>query len=174
MRASRYRNVRVRTAAAPFWPSYLTAGNRNTASKRCPGSQLYARHAVLVAPRHSIDRARLQLPELNPYSYSITLRHLACRGAVSCAVMCPQRQTAQCLLEPGLGCVIGAGIGMRDCRSRHSYRPYVPVHAFPFSGIAAFGVDLPSQLWLLSIVAYRCLVRRRSPALCCAGVHRDC
>jgi len=154
---SRYRRVRVRTAAAPSGPSYLTAGNRNTASKRRPGSQLQTHHAVLVAPRQIIDRARLQLPELNPHS--ITLRRFACRHAVSCAVLCPQRQAAQCLLEPGLSCVI-AGLVTHT------------VHTPYFSSV------LPVRLVLTfrfsSGCCHCCLVQRRIPNYVLRWLHRDC
>jgi hypothetical protein len=90
--------------------------NRNNASKGRPGSHLYTRHAVLFASRQIIDRVRLQLPELNPLS--ITLRHFACRRVVSCAILCPQRQAAQCPMEPELRCVI-AGLVTHTVQAPH-------------------------------------------------------
>lgn len=90
----------------------------------------------LVAPRQVIDRARLRLPELNPHS--ITLKHFACRRAVSyavsCAALCPQRHAAQRPLEPGARCVI-AGLVTHTVHAPHfdSVAPVRLVLTFRFS-----------------------------------------
>jgi hypothetical protein len=112
---SRYRKAIVTTAAAPSGPSYLTAGNRDTASKRRPGSQLYARHAVgRTEASHRqgpVAASRTQSAFNNSQTLCVPSRSLVC--SLVCSLVSTAARSAVSS---------GAGSEMRDCRSHHSYR----------------------------------------------------